>query len=41
MIKYNRSKSEEIIIKNRYVLKGVELFIRKNKKNKKKKRKVI
>ena len=38
LIKYNRSKSEEIMIKNRYVLKGVELFIRKNKKNKKKKK---
>ena len=38
LTKYTRSKSEEIIIKNRYVLKGVELFIRKNKKNKKKKK---
>ena len=32
-----RAKSEELIIKNRYVLKGVEIFIRRNKKNKKKK----
>ena len=36
--KDNRAKSEEIHIKNRYVLKGVEIFIKRNKKNKKKKK---
>ena len=38
LMKFTRAKSEEINIKYRYILKGVELFLRRNKKNKKKKK---
>ena len=38
LIKEQRARSEEIKLKNRYVLKGVELFIKINKKNKKKRK---